>query len=392
MTAPDRGRVMVVDDQPANLTLMEEMLRNEGYSVTLFPRGRLALAAASQQPPDLILLDVNMPEMDGFEVCARLKADGKLASIPVIFLTALTETDNKLRAFKAGCVDYITKPFQYEEVQVRVETQMALERSREAERQLLEQTLNGAVRTLTGLVHLIGPALGARADAIRGIVLHLISRMNLADSWQYDLASILCLTGCVALPADVFERAYGLAPRPGDEEMFRAHPENGARLLANIPRLGNVAEMIRRQQTAGGNALPEDTSELGACLLRLAVELDRRMYTGVSFEKALNQLRAIPPGFPAIMMEAMRDYSPAIAEFELKCLHVRDLRVSMIADEDIVTSDGSFKLLRKGAVLTATALERIRNFDKTRGTNQPIRVRVPRAGRIQETPKNGTRP
>src|SRR5580700_10427709 len=122
---PQRN-IIVVDDQPANLKLMEDMLRQQGYGVRSFPRGRMALVAASQQPPDLILLDINMPEMNGFEVCERLKADEKLASIPVIFLSALNETDDKVRAFRSGGVDYITKPFQFEEVQARVQTHLSL--------------------------------------------------------------------------------------------------------------------------------------------------------------------------------------------------------------------------------------------------------------------------
>jgi two-component system sensor histidine kinase/response regulator len=123
---PTAGDIIVIDDQPANLTLMGEMLQQQGYTVRLFPRGRMALAAAAAQPPDLILLDINMPEMDGFEVCERLKADKALAPIPVIFLSALNETEDKVRAFQAGGVDYITKPFQFEEVQARVETHVNL--------------------------------------------------------------------------------------------------------------------------------------------------------------------------------------------------------------------------------------------------------------------------
>src|SRR5580700_3655814 len=111
--------IIVVDDQPANLRLMEDMLKQRGYGVRSFPRGRMALAAASQQPPDLILLDINMPEMNGFEVCERLKADKELAPIPVIFLSALNETEDKVKAFRSGGVDYVTKPFQFEEVQAR---------------------------------------------------------------------------------------------------------------------------------------------------------------------------------------------------------------------------------------------------------------------------------
>src|SRR5205085_8857591 len=93
------GQVMVVDDQPANLQLMEDLLKKAGHSVRSFPRGRLALAVAKEDPPDLILLDITMPEMDGFEVCRRLKSDPKLAGIPVIFLSALTDIDDKLNGF-----------------------------------------------------------------------------------------------------------------------------------------------------------------------------------------------------------------------------------------------------------------------------------------------------
>ena len=102
-----RGNIIVVDDQPANLKLMEDMLRQQRYDVRSFPRGRMALTAAVEQPPDLILLDINMPEMNGFEVCERLKADQKLALIPVIFLSALNETDDKVRAFRWPAVSII---------------------------------------------------------------------------------------------------------------------------------------------------------------------------------------------------------------------------------------------------------------------------------------------
>src|SRR5229473_6683232 len=142
----NRGNIMAVDDNPANLKLLERMLRQQGYQVRSFPRGRLALASAAENPPELILLDINMPEMTGYEVCERLKADEKLAQIPVVFLSALDETGDKVKAFRSGGVDYITKPFQLEEVQARVETHIELQRARQVEHDLLEKTLNGAVR------------------------------------------------------------------------------------------------------------------------------------------------------------------------------------------------------------------------------------------------------
>src|SRR5580693_5487313 len=119
---------MVVDDNPANLKLLEGMLGQQGYEVRSFPAGRLALAAAKRNPPDLILLDINMPEMNGYEVCEHLKADEKLKGIPVIFISALTEQLDKVKAFAIGGVDYLTKPFQMEELHARVETHLKLRR------------------------------------------------------------------------------------------------------------------------------------------------------------------------------------------------------------------------------------------------------------------------
>jgi putative two-component system response regulator len=125
-----KATIMVVDDTPANLKLLEEMLRTQDYRVVQFPRGIMALKAAAKNPPDLILLDIMMPEMDGFEVCRKLKADENLKHIPVLFISALDGTDDKIKAFAAGGLDYVTKPFQEAEVLARVKTHIELHQVR----------------------------------------------------------------------------------------------------------------------------------------------------------------------------------------------------------------------------------------------------------------------
>jgi two-component system, NtrC family, sensor kinase len=139
------GTIMVVDDTPENLDLLREMLQREDYRVQTFPRGAMALEAARARPPDLILLDIMMPEMNGFEVCERLKADEALKDIPILFMSALSELPDKIKAFAAGGVDYLTKPFQFEEVHARVKTHLRLHSMRiELERQnlYLKETQN----------------------------------------------------------------------------------------------------------------------------------------------------------------------------------------------------------------------------------------------------------
>jgi DNA-binding response OmpR family regulator len=139
---------MIVDDNPANLKLLEEMLREQDHHVRSFPLGRLALAAAAKNPPDLILLDINMPEMNGYEVCERLKAVEELSKIPVVFLSALNETQDKVKAFRSGAADYISKPFQFEEVHARVETHLKLHELQQALR-LQNENLEAAVARRT---------------------------------------------------------------------------------------------------------------------------------------------------------------------------------------------------------------------------------------------------
>ncbi|PID39433.1 MAG: two-component system response regulator [Proteobacteria bacterium] len=131
--------IMIIDDTPENLQVLTAMLQRKGYTVAAFPRGKMALAAAARKPPDLILLDINMPEMDGYEVCEAFKSDLSLKDIPIIFISALDGTDDKVRALKCGGVDYINKPFQMEEVYARVDTHLQLSSTQDVLRQFNEK-------------------------------------------------------------------------------------------------------------------------------------------------------------------------------------------------------------------------------------------------------------
>jgi len=124
--------ILVVDDTPANLRLLSELLTQHGYRVRPATDGALALKSVAARAPDLILLDVNMPGMDGYEVCRRLKADEKISRIPVIFISAFGDTRQKVTGFEAGGLDYITKPFEAEEVLARVKTHLRLRKAEEA--------------------------------------------------------------------------------------------------------------------------------------------------------------------------------------------------------------------------------------------------------------------
>jgi len=118
--------ILVVDDTQLNVILLDRLLKNEGYQVLQAERGKIALDIARQNVIDMVLLDINMPGIDGYEVCRQLKADERLKDIPVIFISALSDTMDKVTALSVGGVDYITKPFQAEEVLARIDTHLKI--------------------------------------------------------------------------------------------------------------------------------------------------------------------------------------------------------------------------------------------------------------------------
>lgn len=126
----EKACILVVDDTPANLHLLGQVLKRDEYDVRLLPDGPSALASARAKPPDLVLLDIRMPGMNGYDVCRHLKEDGPNRDVPVIFISALREPIDKVKAFSMGGVDYVSKPFQKEEVLARVRTHLNLQAMR----------------------------------------------------------------------------------------------------------------------------------------------------------------------------------------------------------------------------------------------------------------------
>jgi len=199
--------ILIVDDNPANLRLLSNLLTGHGYNARAVTGGERALASAELHPPDLVLLDIRMPEMDGIEVCRRLKANVKTQAAPVLFISALDDIDDKVSAFAVGGVDYITKPFQMEEVLARVETHLALrrlQRSLEDTNRRMEQELALAARVQASFMARGLPALPGYELAVR-----LIPALQTSGDF-YDVVKLT--DGRVALIiADVVDKGVGAA-------------------------------------------------------------------------------------------------------------------------------------------------------------------------------------
>lgn len=186
---------MIIDDSQAQLKLLAQWMQDLGYTPRPFPNGRLAIEAARVDPPDLILLDINMPEMDGYEVCRRVKESPQLRDIPIIFISASGDTSDKVEAFQTGGVDYVTKPFRLEEVSARVDTHLKLSR--------LQRELEQHNRSLEDLVRERTAELAEAHD-----------RLSLLDRAKSDFLQLIShelrtpLNGVLGI-ADIILKKYG---------------------------------------------------------------------------------------------------------------------------------------------------------------------------------------
>ena len=162
----NKGSILIVDDKPENLTVLRQMLTDHGLRVRPAISGEIALRTVQTDLPDLVLLDIVMPNMDGYEVCRKLKADEQTRHIPIIFISALNALEDKVKAFSEGGVDYITKPFQIEEVLARVNTHInlhSLQRCLEKKNIKLQKALD-EVKQLRGFLPICASCKNIRDD------------------------------------------------------------------------------------------------------------------------------------------------------------------------------------------------------------------------------------
>jgi two-component system NtrC family sensor kinase len=196
-----KGNILIVDDVPNNLHLLAKILSRQGYKTRTAPDGQLALRSIESTPPDLILLDIMMPSMDGYKVCEILKASATTKDIPVIFISALNEVLDKVKAFEVGGVDYITKPFQEPEVLARVSNQLLqrqLLQQTQSYAQQLEQTLTELKKTQAQLIQKekmasLGQLAAGIAHEINNPVNFISGNISMAADYARDLVRLIKL-------------------------------------------------------------------------------------------------------------------------------------------------------------------------------------------------------
>jgi len=248
---PGNARIMVVDDVPEILLLLTSMLSRSGYQVVTCASGAEALAVAEANPPELILLDILMPEMDGFEVCDRLQHNPKLKDIPVIFTSGLDDTENKVKAFRLGGVDYITKPFHFEELEARVWTQIRLHMLKQsiAAQKLNEEKIlalsvaqQATIFALAKLAEYRDEDTGTHLERVREYCRILAEYLRESSSYRAimppDFAEIIYHAsplhdiGKVAIPDGILLKPGELTPE--EFAVIKKHPVVGGEYLQDV--------------------------------------------------------------------------------------------------------------------------------------------------------------
>ncbi|MEL7565007.1 MAG: diguanylate cyclase [Dehalobacterium sp.] len=189
-----KGKVMIIDDSKFSLFLLKEMLEKACYEVRPFLSGKLAIRAAEKNPPDIILLDITMPEMDGYQVCQLLKSNYLLKDIPVIFLSSNTEAFDKIKAFEVGGADYISKPFDFEELNARVGLQLRLRQYQielEEKNIELQKTLRQLEDAVKKLEEMAVTDFLTQLSNRRGIIEILKKETARSKRWKKDLSLII---------------------------------------------------------------------------------------------------------------------------------------------------------------------------------------------------------
>ncbi|KAB2889760.1 MAG: response regulator [Desulfobulbaceae bacterium] len=262
--------ILVVDDNATNIDLLVGSLKDD-YRLGIAKKGSAALEYVERFRPDLILLDIMMPEMDGYEVCARLKANPETSSIPVIFLTAMQDTTNKTRGFEAGAVDYITKPFHVAEVKARIQTHLMLEEMKaqlRAQNVLLEQKveektaelqqmLNGSICSMAQMVEIRDPYTAGHQQRVALLACAIAEKMGLSAHIieGIRIAGILHDVGKIRIPVSILSRAGQLLD--AEHEVIKIHPQISFEILKSIPFPWPVAHMVfQHHERLDGSGYP----------------------------------------------------------------------------------------------------------------------------------------
>lgn len=271
----DKGNILAVDDTPASLKLLTDILKSEGYQVRSAISGELALHAAEAQIPELVLLDINMPGMTGFDVCRHFKAQKEMNDVPIIFVSALSETVEKVQGFELGAVDYVTKPYQREELLARVRTHLELSRLRHHLEDMVEErtrelrtseakvrsSLLESITAIAATVEIRDPYTAGHQRRVAEISVKIAEELRLPEDriLALRLAAVVHDVGKIKVPVEILNRPGRLSEL--EFSLIEEHPQAGYDILKEIDFPWPIAEIVyQHHERLDGSGYPRGLS------------------------------------------------------------------------------------------------------------------------------------
>ena len=270
----DLGKILAVDDTPASLKLLSDILKEEGYEVRSAISGELALHSAISNPPELVLLDIRMPEMNGFEVCRQLKAHPATRDVPVIFVSAISDTDEKVQGFELGAVDFVTKPYQREELLARVHTHLEINRLRNHLEELVAERTNKLktslldfITAIAATVEMRDPYTAGHQRRVANLATAIAKELKLPENQieGLNLAGVVHDVGKIRAPAEILCKPGRL--NDIEYSLIKEHSGTGYEILKSIDFPWPIAQtVLQHHERQDGSGYPHGLKDGGILL------------------------------------------------------------------------------------------------------------------------------
>lgn len=376
----DKQTILVVDDTPENIDVLVGILKAY-YKIKVALNGERALKIATgKNPPDLILLDIMMPGMGGYEVCRELKSRADTRKIPVIFVTVKSEVADESMGFKVGGVDYITKPVSQPIVLARVQTHLDLVNEKGKVEKLLSKTLLGSIKMMSDLLSISNPALFNQSSRIKSYVFKIARKLNFQDLWRIEIAAILSQMGKIAVPESVINKVReNKALTRKEQILFDAHYDTARDLLVNIPSLEIVGQIVAKQASRPPKSAIEnwDYITLGGQILKVALGYDELIMSGRSNDEAVSMMLSEKEKYSSEILKILSEIEESTRDNVSKWINVKALKEGMILLEDMIC-DSETILLGKHMIISESILHLVQKNAEIRSIKEPIKVLVPK--------------
>lgn len=361
--------ILIVDDSPEMIQMLGNMLpKNIKRQVALNGPNALKLLSNRRQIPDLILLDVIMPEMSGYQVCEKIKKDPRLQDIPIIFISSLTDTFDKVKAFKAGAVDYITKPFQKEEVLVRINTHLEIASSRKTVNDLYSKTLQGTISAMSDMLAIANPGVSRGAGMMKLYSENILKQIGLSDTWDLKLACVL--SGLGMLSDDIQKQEKNCQTKDDNINIVYQSLTISSEIISKIPRLQAITHIIENAT----NPIDESYRDMPAKeinprvlkghILRVLIYYFHQIEQGRNFISILDEMEnSKAENYCIEILKTLEKVQRNLINEKVLEISINELEPGMMLVDDLICPNGRL-MLKAGHGLSREMIILIKNFQK----------------------------